>query len=105
MVKNPPASARDIRDAGSIPRWGRTPGAGHAPQSRFLAWRIQDRRGWWATVHGITKSRTGLRLLSTHTKPSKLFFFRTIQDSSYCHFLLILIRGSNTKMMFMVLII
>ena len=63
-----------------------------------------DRRGWWATVHGITKSQTGLKLLSTHTKPSKLYFFRTVQDSSYCCFL-ILIRGNDPKMMFIVLII
>ena len=40
MVKSPPASAEDIRDAGSIPGWGRTPGGGHAPQSSILAWRI-----------------------------------------------------------------
>ena len=25
-----------------------------------------DRGAWWATVHGVTKSRTRLRLLSTH---------------------------------------
>ena len=29
MVKNPPASAGDIRDEGSIPEWGRSPGGGH----------------------------------------------------------------------------
>ena len=29
MLKNPPASARDARDAGSIPGWGRCPGGGH----------------------------------------------------------------------------
>ena len=40
MVKNPPASAGDIRDAGWIPGWGRTPGGGHAPQSSILARRI-----------------------------------------------------------------
>ena len=28
VVKNPPASARDVRDAGSIPRSGRSPGVG-----------------------------------------------------------------------------
>ena len=26
MVKNPPANAGDIRDAGSIPAWGKSPG-------------------------------------------------------------------------------
>ena len=30
MVKNPPANAGDIRDAGSIPESGRSPGGGHS---------------------------------------------------------------------------
>ena len=29
VVKNPPANARDIRDAGSIPGLGRFPAGGH----------------------------------------------------------------------------
>ena len=29
VVKNPPANAGDIRDVGSIPRLGRSPGAGN----------------------------------------------------------------------------
>ena len=29
VVKNPPANARDIRDAGSVPGSGRSPGGGH----------------------------------------------------------------------------
>ena len=28
-VKNPPANAGDVRDTGSIPSWGRSPGGGH----------------------------------------------------------------------------
>ena len=28
MVKNPPANAGDIKDAGSVPRLGRSPGEG-----------------------------------------------------------------------------
>ena len=35
MVKNPPANARDIRDAGSIPGSGRSPGGGQ-PTPGFL---------------------------------------------------------------------
>ena len=32
---------------------------GMATRSRILAWRIpMDRGAWWATVHGVTKSRT-----------------------------------------------
>ena len=29
VVKNPPANAGDIRDAGSVPQLGRSPGGGH----------------------------------------------------------------------------
>ena len=29
VVKNLPANARDIRDVGSVPRSGRSPGGGH----------------------------------------------------------------------------
>ena len=29
MVKNPPTNAGDVRDAGSIPGEGRSPGGGH----------------------------------------------------------------------------
>ena len=36
-----------------------------AAHSRILAWRIpMDRGDWWATVHGVAKSQTGL---STHS--------------------------------------
>ena len=46
VVENPPANAGDIRDAGSIPRSGRSPGQedpleeGRAAHSNILAWRI-----------------------------------------------------------------
>ena len=40
VVKSPPASAGDIRDAGLIPGSGRSPGGGHATHSSILAWRI-----------------------------------------------------------------
>ena len=40
VVKNLPANARDIRDAGSIPGSERSPGDGMATDSIFLAWRI-----------------------------------------------------------------
>ena len=40
VVKNPPANAGDMRDAGSIPGLGTSPGGGHATHSSILAWRI-----------------------------------------------------------------
>ena len=39
-VKNLPAKAGDVRDTGSIPGWGRSPGGGHGNHSSILAWRI-----------------------------------------------------------------
>ena len=36
---------------------------GMATHSSILAWRISmDRGAWWATVHGVTKSQTQLKV-------------------------------------------
>ena len=40
VVKNPPASAGNMRDKGSIPGLRRSPGEGHGTHSSVLAWRI-----------------------------------------------------------------
>ena len=40
VVKDLPASAGDIRDTGSTPGPGRSPGEGMATHSSVLAWRI-----------------------------------------------------------------
>ena len=40
MIKNPPANAGDLRDVGSIPVLGRSPGGRLATHSSILAWRI-----------------------------------------------------------------
>ena len=59
MVKNPPANAGDIRDAGLIPGLGRSLGGGHGNplQYSFLENRM-DRGASWAIVHRVSKSRT-----------------------------------------------
>ena len=59
VVKNLPASAGDLRDAGSIPRSGRSPGEGNGnPLQQSCLENSMDGGAWWATVHGVTKSRT-----------------------------------------------
>ena len=59
VVKNLPASAGDLRDAGSIPELGRSPGDGHGNLLRYSCLESSmDRGAWWATVHGVTKSQT-----------------------------------------------
>ena len=59
VVNNPPVSARNIRDASSIPGSGRSLGGGHGNPLQYSCLENPvDGRAWWATVHGITKSRT-----------------------------------------------
>ena len=61
MVKNPPANAGHIRDAGLIPGLGRSPGGGHGNPLQYSGLENPMNRGaWWATVHGVTKSQTRL---------------------------------------------
>ena len=40
VVKNPPANVGDVRDMGSIPWSGRSPGLGNDNPLNILAWRI-----------------------------------------------------------------
>ena len=57
MVKNLPANAGDIRDAGSISGSEDPLGEGMATHTSILAWRIpMDRGSWQTTVHGVAKS-------------------------------------------------
>ena len=59
MVKKLPASAGDIRDMGSIPGSGRSPGEGRGnPLQYSCLENPMDRGAWWAIVHGVAKSRT-----------------------------------------------
>ena len=65
VVKNPPAVAGDIREAGSIPGLGKSPGGGHGIPLQYSCLKNPiDRGAWWATVHGVTKNRTRLKRLS-----------------------------------------
>ena len=59
VVKNPTANAGDIRDTGSIPGSGRSPGGGHGnPLQYSCLENPMDRGAWQATVHGVAMSRT-----------------------------------------------
>ena len=60
--KESPTGAEDIRDAGSIPGSGRSPGGGNDnPLQYSCLENSMDRGAWQATVHGMTK--TGMLLL------------------------------------------
>ena len=72
VVKNLPANAgiRDIRepirDMGSIPGLGRSPGEGNGnPLQYSCLENPMDREAWLATVHRVTKSQTRLKQLNT----------------------------------------
>ena len=54
-VKKLPANV-DVRDVGSVPGLGRSPGGRHSNplQYSFLG-NPMDRGAWWATVHRVTK--------------------------------------------------
>ena len=71
VVKNLPANAGDVKDVGSTPGLGRSPGVGsgnplqysclESPVERGAWWATVHgiaKNAWWATVHGVAKSRT-----------------------------------------------
>ena len=56
VVKNPPASAGNERDADSIPGSGRSPGEGNGKALQHSCLENQtDRGAWGATVHGAAE--------------------------------------------------
>ena len=56
MVKNPPCNAGNLKDAGLIPGWGRSPGEGHGNPLQYSCLQNPTDRGTWqATVHRIAK--------------------------------------------------
>ena len=68
MVKNPPAKAGDVRNVGSVPGEGRSPGGGHVnPLQYSCLENPMDSRVWQVMVHRVTKSQTRLKRLSTHS--------------------------------------
>ena len=74
-VKNLPAkkkkkkeSACNEGDLGSIPGSGRSPGEGNGnPLQYSCLENPMDREAWWATIHGVTKSRTRLSNFTLYT--------------------------------------
>ena len=67
VVKNLPANAGGIRDAGLIPGFGRSAREEHGnPLQYSCLENPMDRGNWWAVVQGVTKRWTWLKQLSTH---------------------------------------
>ena len=65
MIKNPPANAGNIREAGSTLGLGRSPGVGNGTPLHYSCLESPVGRGaWWATVHGLTRESD----MTEHTK-------------------------------------
>ena len=61
-------NAGDTGDMDPIPGSETPPGGGHGnPLQYSCLENPMDRGAWWATVHRVAKSQTGLKRLSTHT--------------------------------------
>ena len=81
LVKNSPASAGDLRDAGSIPGSGRSPAGWHGnPLQYSCLENPMDRGAWRATVHGVTKNRIQLKRLST--RPFYTTLYKVVKQLS-----------------------
>ena len=58
MVKNSSANTGDIRDPGSVPGSGRSPGEGNGnPLQYSCLENPMDRGVWWVIVHGSQRVR------------------------------------------------
>ena len=58
-VKNLPANAGVIRDAGSVPGSGKSPGGGHGNPLQYSCLENRINKGaWQATVHRVTQNQT-----------------------------------------------
>ena len=59
MIKDLPANAGDMRDTGSIPGLGKSPGGGHGnPLQYSCLENPMDRGAWQAIVHRVIESDT-----------------------------------------------
>ena len=67
VIKNPPPNAGGEKDMGLTPGSGRSPGRGNGNQLQYSCLENpMDRGAWQATVHGVARSQTRPKRLSTH---------------------------------------
>ena len=61
VVKNSLTKTVASGDVGSVPGLGRSPGGGNGNSLQYSCLEnSRDRGAWWATVHGVAESPTGL---------------------------------------------
>ena len=87
------ASACNAGDLGSIPGLGRSPGEGNSnPLQYSCLENPMDRGAWWATLHGVAKSRTRLSDFTSHDPENPLlgiYTEETIMEKHACTSVLI----------------
>jgi len=77
-------------------RCGRLPGGGHGNSLQYSCLEnSMDRRAWQATVHGVTKSRTWLEWLHTHTHTFDDGHFDRHEVISHCGLIYISLVSSH----------
>ena len=89
-VSDSKASARNVGHLGSIPRLGRSPREENGnPLQYSCLENFMDGGAWWATVHGVSKSRTGLSdftfSFTFHLLTLQLVAPPTIPDRNLCY--------------------
>ena len=68
VAKDLSVNAGNVRDLGSIPGLGKSPGGGHGyPLQYSCLENPRDRGACWATVHRAVKGQTQVKQLSRHT--------------------------------------
>ena len=79
VVRNPPASAGDTQDTGSIPGPGRCPEEGVATHSRVLAWRSP-----WTEEPGELQSTGSHRVGHAHSSLGKVTSLQLQNEEAEC---------------------
>ena len=98
VVKNPLDNAGNVREAGSIPGQGRSPGGGHGNLFQYSCLENpMDGGAWRATVHRVAKSQTWLKWRNTYTQKETLvllpFSFVTLSESHFLRLLTCKMKG------------
>ena len=87
------ASACNAGDLGSIPGLGRSSGEGNSNPLQYSCLENPiDRGAWWATLHGVAKSRTRLSDFTSHDPENPLlgiYTEETIMEKHACTSVLI----------------
>ena len=61
LLKNPPLDAGDMKDMGSIPGSGISPGGGHGNTPVLLPRESHGQRSLVGHIHGVARSQTQLK--------------------------------------------